>query len=179
MTELWHRRTRDWVAFDHIELKVVPRYKTSGLSGDEWRTSVVLRFYFKGLQVHERSFSTMDAALLMLGREWIEQQEPISTAVIDREDKLCDQPSCCNKWVAKYRLKRLTDTNGHWLDMKDQYGAYYRKFCAVHLRRGDCSREDSDGNYVVIDGPGPGASTNVQSSPSGLVVLNDDCPEDF
>lgn len=31
----------------------------------------------------------------------------------------------------------------------------HRRFCMVHLRRGDCDFEDADSNYVVVDGPGP------------------------
>ncbi len=52
---VFHKRLRDFESFDEIRLKVVPRYKTSGLSGDEWRTGVLIEFMFKG-QVIEEDF---------------------------------------------------------------------------------------------------------------------------
>lgn len=38
----------DAQACDEIRIYTVPRYKTSGLSGDEWRISAVTEFYRKG-----------------------------------------------------------------------------------------------------------------------------------
>jgi hypothetical protein len=176
MKSEYHRRLPDFEAFDRIELEVVPRYKTSGLSGDCWRQIVVARFFFKGEQVHEAWFGSMRYAVMLLGSEWLRQQEPIPERVIELEESACDQPSCTNKAVSKYRLKRLFSRSGDLLDAADQHGTYYRKFCKVHLRRGDANREDNDKNYVV-EGPGPDASTNVQESPAvfgGVIDMGDE-----
>lgn len=35
--------TPDWELFDRMEFQVVPRYKTSGLSGNEWRYHVSVK----------------------------------------------------------------------------------------------------------------------------------------
>jgi hypothetical protein len=170
-TDMWNKRLRDWEAFDRIEMEVVPRFKTSGLSGDEWRQSVRIQFFFKGEVVYEKWVGRMDAAIMLLGREWVEQHEPIPSRVIEIERDTCDQPSCRNKAVARYKLKREFSRSGDLLDASDSTLVHYRKFCRVHLRRGDCSREDSDANYEVIDGPGPDGSTNVQESPSDVAYV--------
>jgi hypothetical protein len=143
-----NRRTRDWEAFDEIKLKVVPRYKTSELSGDEWRTGVAIEFYFKGHLVHEDWFTSMRAALMMLLSVWIRAQEPIPDQVIELERKLCDQPGCTSSFTKKRYLKRLACNEG-WLDktVMDSFH-HFRKFCARHLKRGDCGLEDNDDNYT-------------------------------
>lgn len=175
--ELFHERSRDFESFDRITLEVVPRYKTSGLSGDEWRQHVQVQFWFKGQVVHETGFRDMEAALMLTPAEWIRAQEPIPEQVIKLERDACDQPSCTEKAVGRFALKRRTDRQGNFLDEKDQHFGAYRQFCKKHLRRGDCSREDSDENYEPLDAVTAEASTNVEESPSalacadGLVVL--------
>lgn len=86
----YRKRLPKFEAFDEIAMKVVPRFKTSGLSGDEWRTSVSVAFKFKGIVVYETSFRDMEAALLMMGSEWVRAQEPIPDAVIDLERERCE-----------------------------------------------------------------------------------------
>jgi hypothetical protein len=41
----------DAQAFDEVRIKTVPRYKTSGLSGDEWRISATIQLMLSG-QAH-------------------------------------------------------------------------------------------------------------------------------
>lgn len=174
MNRLFHRRLPDWEAFDEIKMRVIPRYKTSGLSGDEWRQHVEIEFFHKGQVVYSAGSSTMEAAILLLGSHFIQQQEPIPTRVLEVERETCDQPSCREKPVGRYLLKKLTASTGEWLDMNEQSLHYYRQFCTKHARRGDCSREDCDANYEPMDGLKPSDSTNVVESPSvfgGAVVL--------
>lgn len=172
---LYHRRLPDWEAFDEITMRVIPRYKTSGLSGDEWRQHVEIEFFHKGQIVYSAGSSTMEAAILMLGTHFIKQQEPIPERVIEIESETCDQPSCREKAVGRYMPKKLTAKNGDWLDMGDQRLHYYRKFCKAHARRGDCSREDCDENYEPLDGLKPDDSSNVHESPSvfgGVIAID-------
>lgn len=173
--EAWSERHRDWQAFERIELEVVPRYKTSGLSGDEWRTSVRVRFFFKGEDVYEEWYRDMQTALMMMPSDWIKQQEPIPSRVIDIERTKCFQPGCAREAVSTYHIKQLFDRQGHRLDMTDQPPwKRARRFCALHLQRGDCGRDDSDANYEVIAGPGPERTRNVTESPSvfgGAVMM--------
>lgn len=173
--KLWHKRLPEFESFDRIELQVVPRYKTSGLSGDEWRQHVSVKFFFKGEVVHETGWNTMRNALMLLAGEWLRAQEPIPSRIIEMEHEgLCDQPSCPNRAEGRFRLKRLTSDRGDYLDPADQHMQYYRQFCKRHLRRGDCSREDADDNYEPLDGIGPDASTNVVESPSAAVAVHVD-----
>ncbi len=58
-----YRALSEWEGVDEIKIRQVPRFKTSGLSGDEWRVSAKIEFYRKGELVYERSVSRMrDAA---------------------------------------------------------------------------------------------------------------------
>jgi hypothetical protein len=146
-----HRRCRDWEAFDKIELEVVPRYKTSGLSGDEWRTGVAIRFFHKGHLVHEDFRTRMEYAIMMLGDIWVKAQEPIPEKVIRVELEHCDQPGCKNLWIGKRFLKRIAAREG-WLDPENTSFRYFRRFCDKHLKRGDCGLEDADRNYELEGG---------------------------
>jgi len=149
----YHKRLSGWEAFDHITMQIVPRYKTSGLSGDEWRQSVRVEFWFKGHLVHDYTTRDMNTAILFLGNEWMLAQEPIPDKVIALEKDLCDQPSCGKPALITYAIKQEFSDRGHKLDKDDLYGIAYRRFCEDHLRRGDCSREDSDDNYEAITPP--------------------------
>lgn len=149
MKDSHHKRLPKFEAFDQIDLAVIPRRKSSDASGDEWRTSVRALFMFKGKVVHERSHNNMQNAILMLGHEWVAQQEPIPERVIELEATRCDQPGCPNRALSKLKhIKEQFSTRGDKLDPSDQHGSYYRRFCKEHTNRGDCSREDCDGNYT-------------------------------
>lgn len=163
-----HKRLPRFEAFDEIQLVVEPRYKTSGLSGDEWRQSVSIRFYFKGELVHEDGAHNMRDAIAFLGWKWAIAQEPIPERVIEIERTKCDQPSCCNDWTNEYELIEEFSAQGDRIDPKDRSFKYYRRFCNRHARRGDGSREDADRNYKVLKGAGPDGSTNVEESPSSF-----------
>lgn len=148
----YHKRLPDWEAFDEISLRVVPRYKMSGLSGDEWRQHIAIVFSHKGVPIVETGCRDMKTAILMLGTHFLQNQSPIADRVLELEQTSCDQPSCRAKIVTKRLLKRQTARDGEWLDMSQQHFRYYRQFCKEHARRGDCSREDSDDNYEPMDG---------------------------
>lgn len=111
--EEFHRRLPEFESFDRIELRVIPRFKTSGLSGDEWRTSVAISFWFKGAVVFEAFARDMSTAIMLIPHFWIQQQEPIPEHVISREKRTCDQPGCSKphtkqRWI----LKRVFSPSG-------------------------------------------------------------------
>ena len=91
-TGLYHRRLRDWEPFDEITMRVVPRYKTSGLSGDEWRQHVEVQFKHKGEVVHSFGASKMESALMLMGSHLMQETCPIPQRVIEIERGMCDQP---------------------------------------------------------------------------------------
>lgn len=147
--KLWHKRHHDFEPFDRILMRVIPRYKQSGLSGDEWRQHVEVSFYFKGEQVGAFGARDMQTASMMLGAELLGQSSPIPQTVIKLDETLCDQPSCTNPPVFRCVLKDLFSRSGEKIDYADTHGQkYFRKFCAQHATRGDCGREDADDNYI-------------------------------
>lgn len=153
MTMEAHKRLPNFEVFDRIELVVVPRFKTSELSGDEWRQSVIARCYFKGEMVHEcGGWHTMRAALELLPGALAEATCPIPMRVIAIEAETCDQPSCQAPARGRHVIKRQFSERGELLDPSDIYSTAYRKFCVAHADRGDCSREDCDANYERTDG---------------------------
>ena len=174
----FHKRLNDWENYDRIEFKVVPRYKTSDLSGDEWRQHVEVTCYFKGEPV--LSFGVRDMAIALAltpGKLITESNNGIQDAVIKREhDGACDQPSCEKQSVGRFLIKEEFSERGHKLDKADSHGLrYYRQFCKTHLRRGDCGREDSDDNYEPMDAVTADDSTNLEESPSafgGVIKLD-------
>lgn len=153
--KMWHKRHPDFEAFDSVTIDVVPRYKTSGLSGDEWRVAAVIRLWFKGEPVAERGYRDIESALKFLPAFTSEAASPIPTRVIELERESCDQPGCAEKAVTKCRLKKEYSDRGEELVMREGVNSHYRQFCQRHLQRGDCGLEDSDSNYEVVSGPGP------------------------
>ena len=165
LNKLFHRRLPDFEIYDEINLKVIPRYKTSELSGDEWRQSIHIDFMFKGMLVKTEICRDMKTAIMLLGSYYL-KEFAIPKEVLAIEKESCDQPSCPKKAIGRLKLKKLTDSTGDWLDMKEQYAEYYRQFCSEHIQRGDCGREDTDDNYTPMDTASSTDSTNKERSPS-------------
>ena len=180
--KLWHKRLPDWEPFDMVTIEVKPRLKTSGMSGDEWRTGVAITLWFKGEAIVEEFRTSLDWSLKLLPSIIAEHTCPFPQKVIEIERECCDQPSCAEKAVSRYKLKRLFSDQGDALDMSEKAHAdYYRQFCRRHLYRGDCSREDCDDNYEVISGPGPNDSMEhpEDESPAQQVVVQVDSMDDI
>ena len=177
---LHHRRLRYWQPYDEVRIRIVPRYKTSGMSGDEWRQHAQIDFYFKGEIVHEDGARDVETAIMRLGHIFLDSTCPIPTRVIEIERTKCDQPSCQNDAVARFMINRQTADDGSWLDPSEkEWTDWYRQFCRVHLRRGDCGREDNDDNYTPLDGVTADESTNTQESPSACVTVSLDSIDDL
>lgn len=148
-TKMWHKRHHDFEVFDRITMEIVPRYKESGLSGDEWRQHVEVKFWFKGHEIASKGCRDMNAAAMLLGSWLIDSGSPIADKVIKLEEDLCDQPSCTEPPTHRYVLKNWFSDRGEKLDKSDGSDRpYYRQFCQRHGTRGDCGREDSDDNYI-------------------------------
>lgn len=133
--------------FDEIRLKVIPRYKTSGLSGDEWRISVNMELYRKGQLKHEEGIAhDMEGAMAFLSWKAIVAGENGAQYFAGEED-WCDQEGCAEKATVTYRLKSEFCKGGHKTECDSPV---IRMFCDKHKRRGDCGFEDADINYEVI-----------------------------
>lgn len=139
----------DAQGFDEIRIFTVPRYKTSGLSGDEWRISAKIEFFRKGMLAHEEYMGSVDAACKFLYSLY-------ATALDNGKgyyggiDDFCDQEGCKEKASVKMLLKQNYCNKGEPHEIK--YDKPYRLFCERHSKRGDCGLEDADANYEVIEG---------------------------
>jgi len=162
------KRHHDDEIIDKVEIAVVPRYKTSGLSGDEWRTSMRLRLWRKGHLLVERSYHGLKdavAALPWVLRTWAEATDPYYgkdedarwLAFLKEENWLCHQVGCSEPATRVYKLKELFSERGEKLDADEHTGGgYVVGFCEKHALRGDCGREDADRNYEQFIGAPPG-----------------------
>ena len=153
----YYTRHRDDEIIDEVSFRVVPRYKTSGLSGDEWRVSTVVDLKRKGEILYSRSYHSMsDAAahLPWLLRTWIEILDKEGNdrwgERIRKDDRTCHQPGCPESSTITYRLKKEFSREGFEKDLTDNYCEIRRSFCEKHKVRGDCGLEDSDKNYEVV-----------------------------
>src|SRR5207244_1606996 len=83
----------DAQAFDEVKITTVPRYKQSGLSGDEWRISGHIQLFRKGRLMHEESFHDVETAAKFL--PWVMAKAcDMGTAFFAGEENFCDQEGC-------------------------------------------------------------------------------------
>jgi hypothetical protein len=150
----WYERLDDDEYFDEIHITTQPRYKTSGMSGDEWRTSARITVKRKGHVIVETSVNKIKSAAAFL--PWLLMtmfENDNAQRVPDEIDEaLCFQPGCSKPAVTIYKLKSDYCRNGkpHELHSETRVA-----FCQTHLRRGDCAFKDADANYELVSGPGP------------------------
>jgi len=163
------RHERDEIV-DEIRVVTVPRYKTSNLSGDEWRVSARIEFRRKGHLLYAQDLSTIEAAVRHLPHELDKFLETQIDAMTRTED-LCAQPGCDQPYVSEYRL------NQEWCsrcgEPKPAHSDQRIRFCQRHLRRGDCGLRDADSNYQVLSGLGPESASGYEDDirESDVVIL--------
>lgn len=142
----------DAQAFDEIRIFVVPRYKTSGMSGDEWRISTTTEFHRKGKKVHEVHHGKMEAAAACLGYDYLSAVDN-GKGFFAGEENICDQEGCHEPATVTLRvIKEFSRDNPHEWNKEIQDRILVRKFCGRHSTRGDCAFDDADQNYQVIKG---------------------------
>lgn len=153
----FERRHHDDEIYDDISIKAVPRFKTSGLSGDEWRVSYAVVFKRKGTVLLETSFTSLDYAVKFLpslvaaamegGRGF---DDEAWRRRIDLDAETCAQIGCAQPREQTLRLKEIFAANGEG-PLPASSLTYTTGFCAKHSERGDCGREDADRNYEPAD----------------------------
>jgi hypothetical protein len=137
---------------DRIEIVAVPRWKTSGLSGDEWRVSARVRFYRKGKLHKEHGVGGMEAAVMLLGGMWCNRHDGDQAPLWALDGATCHQFGCSNEATSIMRLEDEFSAHGEGpLPRSDR--EIRRAFCPLHEKRGDCGREDSDANYERVEAP--------------------------
>jgi len=168
---------------DRIEIDVVPRFKTSGLSGDEWRVSARLRVYRKGELVGEKSYTSMEAVACFLPFLWKTLSDWTEGPLYSGErGGKCQQAGCAHPATVTYRLKREYSARGEGPLPPNVLGMPLRRFCAAHATRGDCALEDADENYELLSGTPDRADIPLKDiSPSARVDVKvpriEDAPE--
>lgn len=135
----------DAQGFDRIEIVTVPRYKTSGLSGDEWRISATIIFYRKGLEVHREEGCGRNIKMAASFLPFMVEKAEDTKAYYAGEGNICDQEGCEDQAEWRHELKHKFCREGH----KTKARGEYRLFCNRHRVRGDCGLEDADSNYIV------------------------------
>jgi hypothetical protein len=154
---------------DEIHITTVPRFKTSGLSGDEWRTSAHLEIRRKGILVFERDYHTIRDAAAHL--PWVLMTYAEEGVNPKLTEGTCMQPGCNAPATTRYR--KLLDGCGQCGSERDatKFGTEkHREFCARHARRGNSNLDDMDERYETISGDGPSGPGKrpVDESPSVL-----------
>jgi len=135
----------DAQAFDEIRIVTVPRFKQSGLSGDEWRIHAEAQFYRKGRLIFSEGCRNVQTACgLLYG--WYVRACDDGKGYFAGDGVTCDQEGCHEPATVCYRRKHAYCDRGHKSDPSDV--ALYRHFCERHRERGDCAFDDADANYI-------------------------------
>ena len=140
----------DAQAFDEIRIRVIPRFKESELSGDEWRISAQIEFFRKGKLILDDQVNDMQTAVGCLYYKYIRAIDD-GHAYYAGDGVHCDQEGCNEKATMLYRIKQdyCADFGGCG-QKKDLYTGSHRCFCEKHSTRGDQDRQDNDDNYEMI-----------------------------
>ena len=166
-----YKAHRDWEGVDEITIKQVPRFKTSGLSGDEWRVSSVITFKRRGEVIYERGFHKMEDAAKFL--PWVLDVELLEHStfkhgIFGHFEEECAQPGCDKPSANHYRLKKeYASPGGEELPQSTVF-EHRRAFCERHSVRGDCGLEDADCNYELVKGAGHKTLPPGDISPSAF-----------
>lgn len=145
--ESWLDLRPDAQAFDEVRIITVPRYKESGLSGDEWRISASIQLWRKGEMIAERGCRDVEAAVMLLGGFWLES---IDNALghFGGDGVKCDQEGCAQPATVRYLKHAAYCREGHRTETSRPT---YRHFCERHKVRGDCGMDDADRNYTAVN----------------------------
>lgn len=166
-----YRPHHDWEGVDEVSIKVEPRFKTSGLSGDEWRVSAVVTFKRKGEVIYERVTHRMADAAKFLSW-YLEVEMPDKTTfkrgIYGHFPEECAQPGCDKPSVNHYRVKELYTAQGDGPLPNGTSWEHRRAFCEAHSCRGDSDMEDNDKNYELIQGAGHKVIRPEDVSPSAF-----------
>ncbi len=173
-----HTRHHDDEIIDKVEIACLPRFKTSGVSGDEWRVSYVTRLWRKGTLLYERGYARMRDAMTHLA--WLArvvftdmkgEDEKRWLARIEEDRVTCFQPGCGKKAAVFYEMKQHGSEDGVFVEDVTKDVQLVRAFCGLHSTRGTASRTDNDKNYKVLAGT-PVAHRPMDESPAATVVVD-------
>jgi len=164
-----HKVHPDDEGIDRIEIQMVPRFKTSGLSGSEWRVSAFIRLFRKGEMVYEKQHGALANAVAFLPHLLNTACEHVDKPLWGETSK-CYQVSCPAEGKHKRYLKQQYSSHGEG-PLPELFFNRFRRFCDKHLHRGDGDLEDADINYTEVPPelspiPDDGSSANCGDTPS-------------
>src|SRR6266481_8559610 len=97
--EFWSKPRNDLrpkaQGFDEVRIFTVPRYKQSGLSGDEWRISDSIELWRKGKLIHERGVRNVEIGFAFASAVLYEAQDD-GKAHFGGDGIHCDQEGCAD-----------------------------------------------------------------------------------
>lgn len=156
---------RDDHGFDEIRISLVPRFKTSDMSGDEWRVSALVELFRKRQVIFRQETSRLEDAVALV--PWL--LRTVSEKPNDHEgwtaaararfsgpalyglgENECAQATCHRTPVVFYSMKKEFSENGHFEKEISPSDVYVRGFCDLHKDRGDGARDDAMHNYEPI-----------------------------
>lgn len=141
----------DAQGFDEVRIVTVPRWKTSGMSGDEWRISARIELWRKGKLIVDKSFRNVETACAFASSVYLSAIDD-GQAFFAGDGLTCDQEGCSDPATVFLKLKAEYCRSGHKTDpYEHDQRALLRCFCQSHSKRGDCGLEDADSNYEKID----------------------------
>lgn len=157
--------------FDEVEIKIVPRFKESETSGDEWRIEALIALKRKGAVIFLAGARNLESAVKYLPwlletvceksdseDGWTEHHKKRSPecGIYGLGKNECAQPGCTRDPIVFYALEKEFSDNGFFEREIDRNGAFdmlVRGFCKIHKDRGDGGREDNMKNYREIPRP--------------------------
>lgn len=137
--------------FDEVRIVCKPYFKTSGLSGDEWRTRYITEFYRNGkiVETNYSGHTSMDSAVHLLNASYYTALDS-GKGYFAGEGDVCDQEGCAEP--ATVHLEQIKTGCGRCGTVKEpEYSRPWRAFCEEHSKRGDSRLDDMDANYAKLD----------------------------
>lgn len=162
--------------FDEIRIRTVPRFKTSEVSGDEWRIAAVVELRRKGRTVHCETRRNIEVAAAHLS-SIIDEAIDDGKAFYAGMEGICDQEGCLENATVVYRRKMAVccqcgSSKPDECGFKNRVERSIRAFCQRHAVRGNASLDDRDDNYELIAGD-PKAVDEEDKSQAVLIGIVD------
>jgi hypothetical protein len=102
----------DAQAFDEVRIFTVPRYKTSGLSGDEWRVHAEVQFYRKGRLIFSEGCRDVRTACGLAFGYYVKGCDD-GRAYFAGDGTTCDQEGCAAPATRRFRKLAEFCNSGH------------------------------------------------------------------
>lgn len=162
MNSVFRQRHPDDRFFDAFDVRTVERWKSSGLSGSQWRFAVEVELKRKGRVMFRQSFGSFTYAAaaaaaaiqlspveLDMSKEW----EKVTDDNPDLEVGMCCQPGCSERSVVWLRMKQEFNKSCSLSRKLGKDEFWYREFCKKHKNRGDQGLDDGPTNYIKLSEP--------------------------